>query len=74
MDNRMKGCVLAGGAAALGGITSLPAGHAAAIGDFWMGALIGVRIGMLIMAVLLIRRGSRCGFSNEESYRGKAKW
>ena len=62
MDNRRRGGVIAAsGAAITAGTASLGAGRhgtfAGLPGDFWMGCVVGIALGLAVLALLVAARG-----------------
>jgi hypothetical protein len=77
MNDRRRGAALVGAAAALtasGLMLTRQDTVSGGGGDFWLGTVMGVAIGMLIVALVLIRRGSACVSGDADAWRGGAPW
>ena len=62
MDKRRRaGVIAASGGAISSSTASLAAGHhgtfAGLDGDFWMGCLLGIAVGLVILALITVARG-----------------
>jgi len=61
--SRRAGVIAASGAAITASMASLAAGHrgtfAGLPGDFWMGCVVGIALGLALLALLAAARGRR---------------